>query len=244
MRRRFEGTWNVVRFNWPMYALGCMVAAIALGAASTMVEPYRTGGRILGIGAIVLLVLPLVASYWIYDRSDLYRMPWLHGISPRTLLNLTAGFDESSGILARRFPSASLTTVDFFDPRRHTEPSIARARKAYPPFPGTIQLAHAQLPLPDHSVDLAVGFLALHEVRQHKDRVALLKEVRRILAPAGRMVVTEHLRDLPNALAFSVGVFHFLPDRSWASAFHEAGFIVADRHRTTLFITTYILRAA
>jgi len=244
MRRPFEGTWNVVRFNWPRYVAGILVVAITFTIATTGQTRLPMLFWCAGFLALVMLVLPLIASYRIYDRSGLYRMVWLDGLAPSVVLNMTAGFDESSSILASRCATAKLVVVDFFDPTKHTEPSIARARKAYPPYPGTELTFGHVLPLPDSSVDLSVGFLALHEIREHRDRVKLLGEVRRVLAPQGHLVITEHLRDLPNAIAFSIGVLHFHSDKTWTRAFQEAHFRLVRQHRTTPFITTYVLRPA
>lgn len=244
MRKPFEGTWNVVRFNWPRYVAGIFVVAFTFTLATTGQTRLSTLFWCAGLVALLMLVLPLIASYWIYDRSGLYRMAWLDGLAPPVVLNMTAGFDECSSTLASRYATAKLFVVDFFDPTRHTEPSIARARKAYPPYPGAEHTFGHVLPLPDASVDLAVGFLALHEIREHRDRVKLLGEVRRVLAPHGQLMITEHLRDLPNAIAFSIGVLHFHSDKTWTRAFKEAHFRLERRHRTTPFITTYVLRPA
>jgi SAM-dependent methyltransferase len=244
MRRPFEGTWNVVRFNWPRYGVGILVVAFTFTLAATGQTRISELFWCAGLVALVMLVLPLIASYWIYDRSGLYKMTWLDGLAPSVVLNMTAGFDESSSILAGRYGAARLVVVDFFDQSRHTEPSIARARKAYPPYPGTQRTNGHELPLQDASVDLAVGFLAVHEIREHLDRVRLLGEVHRVLTPQGTLMITEHLRDVPNAIAFSIGVLHFHSDRTWTRAFQDAGFRVEGRHRITPFIITYVLRPA
>jgi len=245
MRGRYEGMRNVVRFNWPKYVLGCCTIVTALGCAWLLPEA-RLLFVCLGLLGTAVVLLPLLASYVIYDRSTLYKMPLLDGLPrpPQQVLNLTAGFDESSAILRDRFPASELTVVDLFDAARCTEPSIARARTAYPPYPGTLVTKDGELPVLTASVELVVAFLSIHEVRAHADRVALLKEIRRTLATDGHMVVTEHLRDLPNSLAFTIGVFHFHPKAAWTRAFREAGLQLVAEHRTAGFITTFILRPA
>ena len=35
------------------------------------------------------------------------------------------------------------------------------------------------------------------------------RELKRVLAPGGRVIVTEHLRDLANIAAYSIGAWHF-----------------------------------
>jgi len=237
--------WNVVRFNWPIYVLGCSAIVAAFGCAWLLPET-RLLFVCVGLLGTVAVLLPLFVSHVIYDRSRLYKMPWLDGLSrpPQHVLNLTAGFDESSAILRDRFPMSELTVVDLFDAARCTEPSIARARTAYPPYPGTLVTTDGELPLLNGSAELVIAFLSLHEVRAHADRVALLKEICRTLAKDGLLLVTEHLRDLPNSLAFTIGVFHFHPKEAWTRAFREAGLHLIAVHRTAGFITTFILRSA
>ncbi|MGV3636381.1 MAG: hypothetical protein ACO1NQ_01915 [Flavobacteriales bacterium] len=238
--------WNVVRFNWPKYIFGlCVVAASFLCAI--LFPSLGSVAYAIGLLALVAVLVPLVATHFIYDRSNLYGMPWLYLMGPaepRHVLNLNAGFDESSVILRTRYPRSVLTVVDLFDATLCTEPSIARARRAYPPYPGTLALEDNELRSPQRSVDLAVAFLSLHEIRTHEDRVEILKYIGRALSDEGRLVVTEHVRDLANILAFSIGVMHFHSERSWAKAFQDADLRVVHSHRTAGFITTYILQAA
>lgn len=243
MRGRYEGMWNVLRFNWPKYAWGVVVLFLLIIGAISLPDAWIWFCLAASLVA-VMLVLPLFASHIIYDRSELYAMPWLQPLNvqpPANVLNLTAGFDESSHLIKDRFPACVLHVVDLFSEVRCTEPSIVRARKRYPSFPGTRPMNGSTLPPLDASVDLAVAFLALHELRSHADRVAILKEIVRTLSDTGRLVVTEHLRDPINALVFSVGVFHFLSRQQWLSAFADAGLRVERTYKTTAFITTFVL---
>lgn len=241
MRTRFEGSLNVLRFNWPMYTGGAITVVVLLVAAAWLPEPWRLFAAALSFVAALFLVLPVAASFWVYDRSALYRMPWLQDAKEAHILNLTAGFDESSAILKERYPDSLLVVPDFFDPQLHTEPSIARARRIYPPVPGTIHAPGTALPFKTDSFDLIVAFLSLHEIRSPEDRIRMLQEIHRALGPTGRLLITEHLRDLPNAIAFSIGVFHFHTDRTWNEAFMAAGLKLEARYCTTPFITSYSL---
>lgn len=242
MTGRYKGMWNVVQFNWPMYLIG-IGGVVAACVGAWLVSDLRVPLCIVAVVGASMVLFPLLASHVIYDRSHLYDMPWLEG-TPQHVLNVTAGFDESSAILQRRYPQAALHVVDLFDAERCTEPSIARARRLYPPYPGTTVIVEGVLPYVTNSVDLVVAFLALHEVRAHDERVKLLKEMHRTLAADGRIVITEHLRDLPNALAFTVGVGHFFSRRTWSAAFQDAGLRIITAERTAGFITTFTLARA
>lgn len=246
MRAPYEGMWNVVRFNWPKYILGLGVIVAAFICAR-LFPLWGSAFHAMGLLAIIAVLFPLLVSHIIYDRSHLYHMPWMDhvvGAEPRHVLNLNAGFDESSVIIQERFPRSELTVVDLFDAARCTEPSIARARRSYPPYPGTLVIADGKLPSRNTSIDLVVAFLSLHEIRGHADRVALLKDVQRSLSPDGHLIVTEHLRDLSNALAFTIGVLHFHSRTTWQRAFKEAGLRITRTQRTAGFITTFILQPA
>ncbi len=244
MRGRYEGMWNVVRFNWPKYAVGGAVALIAVLATVVASGTWAAVSAVLMTLSALGLLLPLIASHVIYDRSDLYALPWLADLGPDwngALLNINAGFDEISSSIGRRLPKCDLQVVDFYDARKHTERSIERARSVYPAFPGTRAVGTTSLLFLDRSIDIAVAFLSLHEIRDERERIHALIELRRVLAPTGRLIVTEHLRDVANFCAFNFGFFHFHARSAWLRAFGEGGFRVLSSRRTTPFITTFIL---
>lgn len=232
-RTRFQGVGNIVRFNWPLF-----VASAALLCVGVLITPCAWL-------ALPGLIVPLLVSHWIYDRSPLYRLDWLEARQPVTTAAVFhAGFDEVSALLRQRFPEAILHTFDFFDPLRHTEPSIRRARRACPPFPGTVAIdSRESLPLAAASLDLAVFFLSAHEIRDDGERARFFAEARRVLAPAGSLYVIEHLRDLPNALAYTLGVFHFLGAKTWSQTFAGAHLHIKRSFKITPFIMVWELSA-
>ena len=245
LRKPLQGVGNVVRFNWPFY-LGAGGAALALAglwlAGPAAVRPYAA---LLLVLALLPMLLSLLITAYIYDFSGLYRFQWLPELGPglSALLTLSAGFDEISAPLAYKYPTASLLATDFYNAARHTEPSIQRARRAYPPYPDTRTVdTRAALPLPDGSIDLAVAFLAAHEIRDAAERAAFFREIARVLAPAGTLVVTEHLRDPANFLAYTVGFLHFHSRRAWLATFRAAGLRVAHEVKVIPFITSFFLR--
>lgn len=244
MRGRYEGMWNVLRFNWPKYTFGAVLALAAAVAASMTTGPLSTMFTLSAVLFVVTLALPLVASHIIYDRSDLYALYWLSDLDHAydgAVLNINAGFDETSALIKHRFPHCDLYVVDFYDPQKHTEPSIERARAAYAPFPGARSVDAARLAFPDSSIDLALAFLSLHEIRDEDGLIRALTEIRRTLRPTGRLILTEHLRDVANFCAFNIGIFHFHSQSTWLHTFDRAGLLVHSVRRTTPFITTFIL---
>ena len=245
LRTPLQGLWNVVRFNWHFYvialAVGLLLASVAV-AGPPAARPYAL--VLLALTLLPMLV-SLAATAYVYDFAGLYRLDWLPATLPphASILTLSAGFDEISALLAHRYAPAHLLAIDFYDPARHTEVSIQRARQAYPAFPGTLAVdTRGTLPLPAGSIQLAVAFLAAHEIRDAAERAAFFRELKRVLASDGTLVVTEHLRDPANFLAYTIGFLHFHSRRTWLDTFQAAGLRVEREVKTTPLITTFFLR--
>jgi SAM-dependent methyltransferase len=195
--------------------------------------------------------ISLLVSFYIYDLSGLYRLTWLDekvlvgdgpgGMSAGLIVNIHAGFDETSHLLVKKYPGCELKVFDFYDPDKHTEVSIARARKAYPSFPGTVRIGTDALPLGRGVADTVFLVFAAHEIRADEERVSFFQELGRVLKDSGRIIIVEHLRDLPNFLAYNIGFFHFLPVSAWTRTFGQAGLRVCNKKKVTPFITTYTL---
>ncbi len=229
MRAPFQGVLQIVRFNWPFYVASTVVIAVTtlLGGLFTIVAA----------GATYMTVASLAASYWVYDHSDLYTLRWLDDALPtpcRQAVNLHAGLDEFTLLLQSRYPATTWRTADFYDPAEMTEASIARARTA-----GAQPLDYRHWPYADASLD-AVSFLfAAHEIRHPSGRRALFAEALRTLRPGGRLLVVEHLRDLPNLLVYGPGAFHFFRRRTWLDAW--PGFALIGERRMTAFTRLFLL---
>ena len=82
---------------------------------------------------------------------------------------------------------------------------------------------------------------AAHEIRNEEERSLFFKELARILKPGGNIVVTEHLKDLPNFMAYNIGFLHFHSKRSWLTTFKSADLILKKETKQTPFISTFIL---
>ncbi|GAB4093230.1 class I SAM-dependent methyltransferase [Flaviaesturariibacter terrae] len=245
-RRPLQGVLNIIRFNWPFFAVA-LSAWIVLALAASWVQDWLKGLLLVLLAAsIALTLVSLLVSLYIYDLSGFYRLQWLGaaGIGPGArVLNINAGFDETSAALQERFGPLALEVWDFYDPARHTEPSIARARAAYPAYPGTQVVETSQLP-GGGSFDRILLTFAAHEIRNDDERARFFTALRERLAPGGRIIVTEHLRDSANALAYHFGVLHFLPRKSWLRVFGESGLRLEKETKFTPFVSTFVLHAA
>ena len=240
-RGRFQGLWNVVRFNWDMYLkAGVVLLAVFLIPWAHGLEFWVHLGA---AGALYFLLSSLVASHLIYDLSDLYRWTWWkQRISPPArIVNIHSGFDETTRQLEELCPDSEVVALDFYDPEIMTEPSIARARKAYPDDHSRTVSYHS-LALPDRSEKLLSCLLAAHELREHDQRVQFFQEAHRVLCDDGQIVILEHLRDLPNFLAFGPGFVHFFSRNDWLAALGEAGFWVEEEFKITPFVSGFLAR--
>jgi len=244
-RGPYQGVTNIIRFNWHFYVIaGVSIAALVVGGRSLSNGMFWLC-IVPATGIFASTIISLFVSHYVYDRSGLYNFGWLREFdrtSAGNIVNIHAGFDETSRILKTSFPEAHLQVFDFYDSARHTEVSIERARKAYPKYNGTVKITTSELPLAESSIDIIFNILALHEVRNRDERIHLLKEQVRALRQGGKIVVVEHLSDMPNFLAYNIGFFHFLSAREWSTNFDQAGLCIDRKFKITPFINVFVLR--
>jgi SAM-dependent methyltransferase len=249
-----RGVRQIVRFNWPFYALAAAALAIAPPAIARL--PVAHAARLALYGATALagvwVATSLAASWIVYDRSPLMRWDWLLralGFQPGAWINIHAGLDESTPALRALFGAAGGRVFDMFDPGEMTEPSIARARLRSlrePRLGGPGDRAEPvdfhRLPVATGTIEAALLLLSAHELRTDEARTALFMELRRVLGPGGRVVVAEHLRDAANFLAFGPGFLHFHSRRTWTRCFARARFDIHAEFPITPFVRIFVLR--
>lgn len=245
-RRPFQGVWQIWQYNWPFYAIGASVASVGAALLRSGLFPrWLASIGWFGVAlAIWWLIASLVASWWAYDASPLYRWEWVRPLfpdAPQRWANLHAGLDESTPALRHLFPGTSGLVMDFFDPRTMTEPSILRARRLTSSQEPAIAVSADSLPIGDNTLDAVFLFFAAHEFRHAAEREALFAEIARVLRPGGRVVVAEHGRDEANFAAFGPGFFHFWPPTEWPRLARLSGLNVASHQRMTPFVHLFVL---
>ena len=248
IRKTFQGVLNILSFNRHYYVFGLAVLAI-LFASKLVFEWPNTIFWFIIAAFIYGLVMPLIVSAYVYDFSGFYKFNWLKNLvsthDPVNLIvNINAGFDETSFIIKSKFPQSDLRVLDFYDPGRHTEPAIKRARKASFIYPGMQSVQSDSLPLKNNSADIVFLLSAAHEIRSHEEKIRFLKECHRVCKPGGKVIMVEHLRDLPNFLAFSVGFTHFFSRSTWRMAFERAGFSTFRETKFTPFMSIFYCKPA
>lgn len=242
IRKPFQGVGNIIRFNWHYYVLSAIAIVTLLLMSDNLNAALRAASIVFILLIILVNLVSLLVSFFIYDLSSLYKFNWLDNVQVgRKIISINADFDETSNLLKAKYANADLTVLDFYNPKKHTEVSIKRARKAYLPFTGTLQTSTTHLPLQDKSADNVFAIFSAHEIRDYQERVAFFKELNRVLTPDGQVIVTEHLRDTPNFIAYNIGFLHFHSKWTWLQTFSKAGFKVSNEIKITPFISTFIL---
>jgi SAM-dependent methyltransferase len=242
-----HGVRQIVRFNWPFYALATTVV-IAAGLVIARL-PVAIGVRSLLYSATGLagfwIAGSLAASWIVYDHSRLTQWDWIRDaleFRPRAWLNIHAGLDDSTPIVRGLLAPSRGRVFDIFDPAEMTEPSIARARRLGRPPVDPEPVDFRRLPAPAASVDAALLLLSAHELRTDEARGALFAELHRVLTPGGRVIVAEHLRDCANFAAFGPGFLHFLSRRTWKRSFACARLVIHAEFSITPFVHVFVLR--
>jgi hypothetical protein len=238
-RSPFHGVRNIVRFNWPSYAAATLVALLA-----AVLMPWLDGlamfvaGAAMA-GALYFVAASLLASYLVYDRSEIYRWTWLHRFigDARTILNVHAGFDETTNGV-RRVLRRSVHPFVFYDPAVTTEPSLERARDT---SADAMTFQAGRLPCRAASCDAILFLFAAHELRQAEERDRCFADVAATLREGGQVVLLEHLRDAWTFAVFGPGALHFYSRAEWLRVARSAGLAVAHEGAITPFAHYFVL---
>ncbi len=246
VRHPFHGALQILRFNGPFYA-----AAIAVGSTGLFAMLFVPGA--IARAVIVVVVVPpilwafasLAVSHYVYDRSEVSTLKWLAAACPgvpRSWLLLHAGLDEWSGRLRELFPASEGLVLDFYDRHEMSEASIDRARREQPASTRSRSVSWRSLPVDDGIHDAVFLIFAAHEFRREKSREQLFREIHRVLKESGRVILVEHLRDVPNFLAFGPGFLHFLPRSTWVRLARKTQLAIETEFTVTPFVRVVGMR--
>jgi hypothetical protein len=208
-------TRKVVRFNWPKYlAAPSLVAAVVI--ARRVGAPSPAVVALLGAASLGAWwsTSSILATWWVYDHRRVYRHV-ADGLGDvGAWASVHAGFDDATTILAEVL-GRSPTAVVREDVRAGR--SLRRARRSSParvvPCAGDL----------GRDLDTVFVTFVAHEVRDVAAQRALFARLASSLRPGGRLVVTEHRRDLANGAAFGPGALHFRRGSTWSRRAGEVG---------------------
>lgn len=237
----------VILFNYQKILLGIIVSAI-LFALSFWID-FNLCVLILRVfGTLIFLniIASLIASYILYDNSDLYELNNLKGIIDWNKIEnavlVHASFDPISKMLEEKFPNLNLAVCDIFGNRHEKEKGIETSKKVFPPNPREIKIKPYQLPFENHSQDIVFAVTALHEILDYEQRVLFFKEAKRVLKDDGVIIVSEQFRDFTNFVFFNIGAFHFLSKKQWKKAILNGGLKIVENKKITLFANMLIVK--
>jgi len=242
-RKPFQGIRNIVYFNWHFYVLFGILFSLGIVVLLYIDSVFLKVGIVVAlIFGTYSLLASLIVSMYVYDFTDVYQLPWIsEDTSYLRILNIHAGFDETSPVIQLKRPNSEISICDFYQSTKHTEISIERARKKYPQ-PSAIVIQTSLVPFENQSIDEVYVVFAAHEIRDDSERDVFFKEIYRVLVPGGTAYITEHVRGLANSLAYTVGVFHFFTEKTWLSNIKHSGFNLEEKLPYSPFITTYKLQ--
>ena len=242
IRKPFQGISNIIRFNWHFYVMAFIVILALFFFSNYVNETLMLVMQILAGLAFISVVLSLVVSYYVYDLSRLYKLDWITSSGDNfKILNINAGFDETTDLLRLKFKNSEVFSYDFYDSEKHTEVSIKRARKAFPPSSDVVKFKTSKLDLADNSIDKIYLILSAHEVRNNDEKNTFFVDLKRVLKLDGEILVVEHLRDIPNLMAYNIGAFHFFSKNTWLNVFKQSGLNLVKEIKQTPFISIFKL---
>ncbi len=205
---RFENTARFVSAYRPLFLWGYGGFCLAIIALTLFALLFESWGLIpISLALLLLLFSRMFLLLWAtYQRLDRPLASYYAFIKQYGLLNpqkdvvyLDLGGRRELLELAQQMINGRFFLVDLFAPHLMPRLHLLRVRQNIPPLPqlprlefknGTTRL----LPIQDGSVHLVIMPYVWQEILQEGDRELLLKEVFRILAVSGRLLVIDQYR--------------------------------------------------
>ncbi|MBB6370539.1 class I SAM-dependent methyltransferase [Chryseobacterium shigense] len=237
----------VILFNYQKIIFGLIVSALLFGLSFWInSELIFLLFRIVSGLIILNIIASLIASYILYDHSDLYELNNLKGIidweKTENAILVHASFDPLSKRLEEKYPNLNLTVCDIYGNRHEHEKGIEISKKIFPPNPNEIKILPDKLPFENQSQDVILAVTALHEILEEEQRVLFFKEAKRILKDDGLIILSEQFRDVTNFIFFNIGAFHFLSQKQWKRAISKAGLKIVSNQKMTYFANMLIIK--
>lgn len=242
-KNRFQGTQIYLAARWPTYLLGYGGGSVLALFLLLLAAGRGWWGLVLILFALLLLLAyffgaALWAAHQLYDVRG-QRPPdllfELGRLAPTTrFAHVGLGRRRTAVQMSRRLTGGQITVVDVYNPQMAPGPAVARARipAGSPALPGPdprLQWrdGHIELlPLPDACVPVVTVDRTLGELWAHGDRLLLLREIRRILVPGGKVVLAEEVRTRAALLAWGPPALRRPAPPYWRALLGEAGFRV------------------
>ena len=118
-RRKFQGVLNILSFNRHFYIAGLIILAAIMASHLLINWPDILFWFII-VAFLYGFIMPLIISAYVYDFSGYYSLQWLKNLVRdderiELIVNINAGFDETSFIIKNMFPHSDLKVFDFYN---------------------------------------------------------------------------------------------------------------------------------
>jgi SAM-dependent methyltransferase len=236
---RYQGALDYIAVHWPTYLF--FYGGGTLWLLLLIVVSAQVGWLAfvpLGFALLLVWAYFFAASLWAahklhdWDQQPDYDVLFeMSGLRPQdTFVHPNLGRRDTAVRLARHLTSGRIIVVDLYHPQLTPSRSLARRRsqnsKAPRPDPrlrwrdGRLEL----LPVPDSSVKVVIMCQMAVEFWQHGDRLCLLQEIYRVLAPGGRLLMSERVRSRTNSLVMGPAAVQLPAAAYWRELLETAGF--------------------
>ncbi|NQY30778.1 MAG: class I SAM-dependent methyltransferase [Flavobacteriaceae bacterium] len=237
----------VLLFNYQKILLGLLISGLFYWFSINVESELFSNFSLIFSGLIILnILLSIVASYILYDKSDLYKLEKLpEYIKLNEIKNgifIHASFDPISRLIEKKYPKMKLVVCDIFENRHLEEKMIKISKREFPPNEKEIKLDPTKLPFADNSQEIIFAVTALHEILDHDKRVLFFKEAKRVLKNNGILIISEQMRNGINFIFFNIGAFHFLSKNKWEKAIKESGLNIHETKDINIFAETIIIK--
>lgn len=252
---QYQGALRHIYAYWPRYALlyaGLITAVLLIGISANQ---GWMGLLLLAVALLITLCYALAGALWavhqLYDTAGLQPHQLLFDMGQIRETDRLAFIDldkrPQALALGRRLTSGQIAVIDVYNPQLTPGQGLARSRARLPqPLlndprfvwrNGRIDL----LPLPNESVSAVILYEVLSQYWQVGDQEMLLREVRRVLTPNGRLLIAERTRTRSNILLMGPAGLSLAPLTHWRELLHRAGFVI--RREQNLSGLIHCLRA-
>lgn len=126
-------------------------------------------------------------EYFARYKIEALRRRWAEAgwAAPRAILDFGSGIGASLPHLAEAFPGAGITALDV------SEKSLAIAEQRFAGQASFVRYEGGDLPLPEGGFDLIFSSCVFHHI-EADEHVGLFAQLRKRLAPGGRLAIFEH----------------------------------------------------
>ncbi|HRX29317.1 MAG TPA: methyltransferase domain-containing protein [Saprospiraceae bacterium] len=237
----------VVLFNYQKILIGLFVS-ILFFVFSLLLNSTILGliFKIISLIIFLNIIASIIASYILYDKSDLYELQKINKVvniaKDNKAILIHASFDPLSKKIENEYPNLNLTVCDIYGNRHEHDKGIKTSKKIFPPNPKEIKIHPNKLPFENESQDFILAITAVHEILNHETRVEFFKEAKRILKDDGIIIVSEQFRNFTNFLFFNIGAFHFLSFKQWKKGIYDANLKIDGSEKITPFANMLIIK--